>query len=98
MRNKTISVLATAAFSICVGFAATSSATAAPAMGQMQASEFAGTDRFQYMQGFGGMKRRVTACHNRTSNKTTARLRPKFCYERNLDGPKPYLMVRRACK
>ena len=98
MRNKTISVLATAAFSICVGFAATSSTTAAPAMGQMQSLEFAGIDRLQYMQGFGGMKRRVTACHNRSSKKATIRVQPKFCYERNLDGPKPYLMVRRACK
>ena len=39
MQNKTISVLAAAAISIGLGFAATSSATAAPAMGAMQKAQ-----------------------------------------------------------
>ncbi len=39
MTNKTISVLAAAALSIGVGLAATSGATAAPAMGAMQAAQ-----------------------------------------------------------
>ena len=38
-KNKTISVLAAAAISIGIGFAATSSATAAPAMGAMQSAQ-----------------------------------------------------------
>lgn len=39
MKTKTISVIAAAALSIGLGFAATSSATAAPAMGAMQAAQ-----------------------------------------------------------
>lgn len=39
MKNKTISVFAAAALSIGLGFAATSGATAAPAMGAMQAAQ-----------------------------------------------------------
>jgi len=39
MQNRTISVLAAAAISIGLGFAATSSANAAPAMGAMQKAQ-----------------------------------------------------------
>ncbi|MCZ6861335.1 MAG: hypothetical protein O7I42_13850 [Alphaproteobacteria bacterium] len=39
MKNKTISVIAAAAISIGIGFAAISSATAAPAVGAMQAAQ-----------------------------------------------------------
>jgi hypothetical protein len=39
MSNKTLSVIAAAALSIGLGFAATSGATAAPALGAMQAAK-----------------------------------------------------------
>ena len=100
MRNKTISVLATAAFSICVGFAATSSATAAPAIGQMQTSAYAGSVPL-LQQTFGPRKNKYIE-HPKTGYVDGKKvgpnwLKPKVCYERKRLGPQKYVIVRRAC-
>ena len=98
MKNKTISILAAAAISIGVGFAATSSATAAPAMGEMQASAYADTDLLAQA---GGPGRFPMPLYKRNyygkQQKPNVQLTPKVCYERQRVGPKQYVLVRRAC-
>ncbi len=110
MRNKTISVLAAAAISIGVGFAATSGATAAPTIGEMQASAYAGNDllihngRAHGGQVIGGgfiepqPARKAQAWSRRVKKMTPkVRLAPKVCYERKRLRPQQYVLVRRAC-
>ena len=95
MKNKTISVLAAAVISIGVGLAATSSATAAPAIGQMQTSTYAvlGGGFIEPQQA-----RKAEAWSRRLAKRPPKiRLNPKVCYERKRVGPKQYVLVRRAC-
>ena len=110
MNAKTISVLAAAAFSIGLGFAATSSATAALAMGELQTSANAGNDllihngRAHGGQVIGGgfvppQQARKAEAWSRSLAKRPPKiqLNPKVCYERQRVGPKQYVLVRRAC-
>ena len=110
MKTRTISVLAAAAISIGVGFAATSSATAAPTIGEMQASAYAGNEllihngRAHGGQVIGGgfvepQPARKAQAWSRSLAKRPpkVRLTPKTCYERKRVGPKQYVLVRRPC-
>lgn len=98
MKTKTVSVLAVAAISIGLGFAASSGATAAPAMGEMQASTYASGE----VLGGGFVPpqpARKAAHHSRGLAKQPPKIRlnPIVCYERRRVGPQQYVIVRRAC-
>lgn len=101
MKNNMISVLAAAAISIGIGFAATSSATAAPVMDEMQALAHADTKLALRIPGLDNGKWRRIKAYNRNDTigkkKPTIRLNPKVCYERQRVGPKQYVIVKRAC-